>query len=418
LTEKSVNQFDPPQSFLQKQLLEAGQERHVFIGTGMVQTISIYENLTDISQIWIKFQRHAVTTLYQTFQWCSTWQSTVGRSRGVIPQVIVARSASGEVVFILPLQIRKVFGIKILEWHGYPDVNYGYGLFSAAFLPKAHEWFCDNFSSVLDIPAAHDVLALRDMPELISGRVHPLQSAFNIKGANRSYAMDLKPDYGTLYSEKRSAQSRRSIRKRDMRLAACGKITFGLPATLTETHALIDEMFSQKTARLSELGVHGVFGPEEKAFVHGLADETIEGHPLLMQYALKCDGKILAVILGGYHDNTYWTLISSLTGGEARKHSPGDYVLRHMIEACCKSGFSRVDFAAGDYSYKSQWADEIIPLHATLRARNIKGLLCVAAGAALLTIKRLIKQTPFLRQSALQLRRALVGKKIGAAEEI
>jgi CelD/BcsL family acetyltransferase involved in cellulose biosynthesis len=67
-------------------------------------------------------------------------------------------------------------------------------------------------------------------------------------------------------------------------------------------------MFEHQAQRLAEFGVHGVFGVTEKEFVHLLADEQNEGHSFLLPYALKCDGRTLAVTLGGRHREIYWAL--------------------------------------------------------------------------------------------------------------
>jgi CelD/BcsL family acetyltransferase involved in cellulose biosynthesis len=375
-------------------------------------TVSCHDNLQDISQLWLIFQIHASSTLYQTYQWCRSWQNTLGNKYGSFPRILVARDLNGKVIFILPLQVRESFGLQILEWHGYPTVNYGYGLFDREFLSDASMWFAENLIHILELTGPFDVLALNDMPERMDGEKHPLRCVFNVKSANCSYAMRIQTDYKTLYAAKRSSNTHHSNRKKDKKLNALGVLKFGLPHSHEEAHSILNIMFEQKTTRLAESGVHGVFGTAEQEFVHQLVGETNEGKPLLMPYALTCDGKVLAVILGGYANKSCWLLISSLSQGVARKYSPGDYVLRHMIEDCCKLGFEKIDFASGEASYKSHWAEETIGLNATLKAKTLRGFLWVLGTAMALIAKRLVKQTPKLHQLALAFRRLIAGKKL------
>jgi CelD/BcsL family acetyltransferase involved in cellulose biosynthesis len=406
-----LNQFDAKKIFAMSRPLGFGQRTVAAFGNTPPLTVSVHENFSDISYLWHKFQIHTASTLYQTYQWCSTWQRTVGSVNRSSPRILVACDSSGDVVFILPLQMRKSFGLQILEWHGYPTVNYGYGLFNRGFVPNIGLWFTENLALILELAGPFDVLALRDMPERMDGELHPLHSVFNLKAANRSYAMKIHRDFEALYATKRSKDTRHSNRKKDRKLSALGDLKFSLPSSPHDVHAVLDSMFQQKTEQLAENGVHGVFGRVEMAFIHQLAEETIDGKPVLMPFTLTCDGKVMAVILGGYANNSCWLLISSMGQGDARKYSPGDYVLRNMIEDCCKRGLDRIDFASGDANYKAQWAEDMIDLYATFRARNLKGLLWVVAMALSLRTKRHVKQTPGLWKPALVLRRLIAGHK-------
>jgi CelD/BcsL family acetyltransferase involved in cellulose biosynthesis len=411
LIEKNLNQFHVAERFVAGQPSGLGLGTHVVLDTSPTLTISLYDDIADVSQIWLKFQQHAALTFYQTFQWCSNWQQTVGPGRGCSPRILVARDASGKVIFILPFQLREAFGLKILEWHAYPSVNYGYGVFDREFLPIAAPWFAQNLTRILGLIGSYDILSLQDMPMNMEGQPHPLSSHFNMRAANHSYAMDLQADYETLYTSKRSAESRRSNRKRDAKLVAYGDLSFGLPASYLEAHVVLDDMFGHQSRRLAEFGVHGIFDTTEREFVHRLVEDDCDGKPVLMPFVLKCNGETLAVMLGGYFNNCYWALISSLAPGAVRKYSPGDYALRHMIEACCRLGMTRLDFAAGDTGYKPQWADETIELNVALWPQSLLGFFYVLGVAAALTTKRVIKQSPALRSFALQLRRFVAGKK-------
>ncbi len=411
MIDKSLNQFDPSTFFVNSRHVGFGQGLDIaFKGTAAL-SITVHDNLHDISQIWIKFQTHAACTVYQTYQWCNAWQETVGREYGCSPRILMARDQLGKVIFILPLQIRKRNGVKILEWHGYPSINYGYGLFDQFFLRDAGPWFSENLARILEYVGPFDALALQDMPEKMNGNAHPLHNHFRIKAANRSYAMKIQPDFDALYTAKRSPETRRSNRKKDAKLVAIGGLKFGLPATPEEAHCILDTMFVQKKQRLAESGVYGVFEKAERDFIHSLVGETNGGKALLLPYTLICNEKVLAVILAIQSNNSCWLMISSLGSGDVRKFSPGDYVLRHMIEDCCRQGFGRIDFAAGDAVYKSQWAEETISLYTTLHATNWRGLVWVLGAAAVLASKRLIKQTPVLHNSAMFLRRVIAGKK-------
>ena len=100
---------------------------------------------------------------------------------------------------------------------------------------------------------------------------------------------------------------------------------------------------------------------------------------------------------------------------DLRKYSPGDLALRRTIEASCKQGLASFDFAAGDTPYKLHWADDMAPLHAFLAAINLRGLAWVCLMGAATFAKRLVKQSPTLRNAVTSLRTVLLGTRLRRA---
>lgn len=342
--------------------------------------------------------------------WCSTWQETAGDARRTLPRIVIARDQAGQIVFILPLQLRTSFGIRILEWHGAPHCNYGYGLFARGFLPEAAAWFSDHGAELLLLAGPTDAIALTDMPETLFGHPHPLRALFTMRGPNRSYSLALRPDYEGLYAVRRSKESRRTARKKDQALARAGTLDFGLPIGKVATREVLDIMFKQQESRLAEQGVHGVFGDAERRFIHRLAEKQDETQPILLPYCLKCNGEVLAVMLGGSFGGTYWALISSLAPTPLRKYSPGDLALRKAIAAACEAGQKSFDLAAGDTGYKLHWADQVLPLNTTLRATTLPGFGWTAIAVLATFIKHTVKRSPTLRGAAQNIRRWIAGR--------
>lgn len=360
---------------------------------------------------WSGFEPHALSTLYQNSLWCRAWMETVGKARSVWPRIVLARDSGGTLRFILPLQIRRRQGVRVLEWLGSPHHNYGYGLFDPGFMPSATQWFADNWDQLLGEIGGFDAIALTEMPDRIFGAKHPMLGLANLRAANPSFNLALDADFEVLYARKKSAERRRAARKHENALAHAGPVSFGLPGNTTEIHALIDIMFSHQEQRLAELGIHGAFGSPERQFIHRLADLQNDDDPILALYHLTCRGDVLAVLMGGLHGNCYWALISSLAAGPLRKHSPGELALRRTVEACCQRGFTTIDFAAGDSNYKRAWSDEAITMSVILRGSNLLGVAWAGAMAARLLIKRSIKRSPLLLGLSQSLRRLILARR-------
>ncbi len=372
-------------------------------------SLSLERSIEPLEQQWRALERQCHSTLYQSWIWCKAWLDTVAKSNPVDVRIVVIKSASGEAAGILPLQIRRQFGIRVLEWLGAPHITYGHGLFcfGQSLTP---EWLKANWPRIVTLAGPADATFLAEMPAALRGQAHPLKPLFNFTCPNRSYRMALAPNYESLLKSKRSAETMRQYRKRDRAFAGQGRLEFGLPQTRAEVHATLATMFYQQEARLAEHGVHGVFGHAERQFIHRLAELQDSANPILVPFALKFQGEIQAVMLGGLFDNTYWALISSLAGNNLRKYSPGDLALRRTIEACCAQGLSSFDFATGDSEYKSHWADESVELHGILAAANLRGLAWAIAVWASLGVKRAAKQWPVSRRAFNAVRKAFLGK--------
>lgn len=371
--------------------------------------LSVHRTIAEVADEWRRFQRQAAGTLYQNVLWCEAWTETIGAAHGVSPVIVIGREA-GQIRFLLPLQIARRQGVRVLEWLGAPHHNYGFPLLDRS-APQIGPWFADGLARILAAVGGFDAVALTENPHLMAGIANPLAPHFTAAGANLSFAMALSSDFKRLFEAHSDSERRRSLRKKEELLGQSGSLYFGLPESPADLHGLIDTMFRDQEQRLAELGVHDASGPNERRFIHRLASGQDPADPILAPYHLKHGDKVLAVMLGGIYGGTYWALISSLAQGPERRFSPGDIALCRTIAACCARGLTRFDFSAGDAAYKRQWAEERIETSVILQAANLRGLAWAAGFALRLAVKRAIKRSPRLLPWALWLRRLLFARR-------
>lgn len=375
-------------------------------------TIAVDSDLARMRDEWRTLQRDGWTSVYQTHEWCQTWQTHVGEDWSVTPCLVSGRDSRGALRFLLPLGIYSNKGAKVIRWLSHPVATYGLGVFDLAFLDETggsleHCW--DDICRAL--PPA-DAIWLENMPASLDGRRHPLAGAFEFDDANCSYRLDLQNDFDALYARLRPAKSRSRARKRDQKLAEAGDLRFALPGTAKETAKVLNDMFDQQSRRLAEAGIHGVFDDASRQFVHGLAQLPDEPDvPRLMPYELSLDQRTVAVKLGIAFNDTFWAMVSSVDPTGIERLSPGEHALRRTIEACCRIGFARIDMAAGDTGYKQAWASEVVTLHTISRSLNLRGVVWRQSTAALAAGKKAIKNSETLWPLAQKLRGTLLGTK-------
>jgi CelD/BcsL family acetyltransferase involved in cellulose biosynthesis len=340
--------------------------------------------------------------------WCSAWQDTAAKDRDPEVRIVIGHGADGSLRFILPLQIRKAYGVKVLEWMTSPLASYGYGVFDSWGLSiTGQDWFTRNFSAIFGIIGGIDVISLREMPYEMHSRAHPLQDLVNIAAPNCAYAIHLGQDYETLLTRKRSADSRKNIRWRDNKLHSAGDLKFENAFNHQDHHAYLDEMLDDQARRLAESGVTDPFGARERAFFHRLVEVSRTSHTQVSVRRLSLNGQGLSSILAGNHFDTCTDIITSLAQSPHRKFSPGDKVLRCVIADSCKSGHKIFDLSIGVADYKLQWCDETIKLGHMIKANSAKGFAAALLHYCEQSLKRLSKKSLMFRNLYFATRRNL-----------
>ena len=78
--------------------------------------IKVYNKFNNtIKDFWLQLEKNAVQTPFHTFDWIKNWYSIVGHPLYNIKPQIIHISYKEETLAILPLGIRKKFGVKIIE---------------------------------------------------------------------------------------------------------------------------------------------------------------------------------------------------------------------------------------------------------------------------------------------------------------
>jgi CelD/BcsL family acetyltransferase involved in cellulose biosynthesis len=367
----------------------------------------------DVKRDWVELETSGVTTFYQTFAWCTSWYENVGRASNIMPCIVVGRDLMGQIAFILPLQIRQSFGVKLLEWMAQAQNNYGFGLFDSDFFQgPSHKWFAQNAAELFGLMPRFDVINLQNMPDSWNGTANPLATLNHFKAANSSYVTALHDDFNRLHQVKRSSKSISKIRRRDERIEELGKIEFKLEDIGDASQLALREAFAHKEIQLAEMGIHGVYDTPQQDFFSQLVKGGTPSQSHVRVFRLTLNGKTLSTQVGVVYKDCFWLLITSLAPDAPRPLSPGDMLLRKSIEWCCNRGFARFDFSNGEAGYKLIWADNKISLHNYFKARTLRGLPYASTLMAFHALKRRIKNSTTLLGIFNKTRRMVLGRKL------
>jgi CelD/BcsL family acetyltransferase involved in cellulose biosynthesis len=373
--------------------------------------ISVSVSLPAVKAEWQNLERRALCSYFQSYEWCESWIEVFGHKHKTTPLIVVARSLDGETQFILPMQIRRRFGCRILEWLCQPENNYGFGIFSLQN-PKENfaDWFGDNFTKVLATLPTYDVAALENMPLRLLGNANPLVAINRFASADQSFFTNLKPDFDTLHETKRTARSISKIRRRDERLLELGPLELEVSNIASENDDALHEIIHYKSAQLAELGVRNFPAENITTFFKAIQKHNAPVSSLYV-FRLLQSGRTISGLIGARYGDTFWLMILTMAPNGPAQFSPGDYVLRKSIAWACENGLKFYDFGVGYSNYKEHWADNELQLYNYYAAKNLKGLPLAAFFMVYNFTKRIIKNTAAIKSFVFQSRKWLRGKK-------
>ncbi|MEC9368426.1 MAG: GNAT family N-acetyltransferase [Pseudomonadota bacterium] len=380
-------------------------------GAGRV-TIRVSESFDELRDSWLALQRHAVCSYSQSYYWAEGWHRIVAAPEGARAVLIHGRDAQGECRFILPFELGKSSGQRVIRFIGQDHANYNTGLFQPAFASALNRRDIDEIlCAAVDMIGGADAALFCHQPRDIGGYLNPFAHMPHTDSANSGYALKLQSDFKSVYEARVSKNRRSNLTRSERRLASEGPVTVCDAASAAESAALLDVCFAQKRERFAERGIEDSFAEQRyRDFYKEMAALERREDGKLNVSCLKVGEEIAAtrcrVALGGRHND----VISSITSGPLQALSPGQVLLRHQIEQACAAGYIFEDFGAGAAPHKDIWCDSRIALFDSHLALSPKGHALCAYEGLKTRLKHMVKTTPALWETYQDLRKRLRGK--------
>ena len=247
---------------------------------------------------------------------------------------------------------------------------------------------------------------LPNQPDTWGGIANPFAQLRHRPSASAAYGTALPRSAEQLFADKLSKDTRKKLRKKEAKLAACGSITHVVACCEDEQREIIDTFLAQKTERFRARDIESDFdAPEMRDFLLRACAPRGRGIEL---HALRVSGRIVATYGGAGHGGQWSGMFNSITADEEiARSSPGDLLLMRIIDGCCRNGIARFDLGIGEARYKAALCDEAIALFDAYHPVTVKGRAYGALARLWLGAKRRIKRDPRLLRWANRLRRAV-----------
>ena len=367
--------------------------------------LSVHNEFSSMEAVWRRFEQVADGFAFQTFDFLETWYEHIGSKAGFDLQIVVAWGSKAKPLMILPLGIENCGPLKKLGWLGGDLNDYNGPLLAPNFLEHvAPGEFSKLWEDIQAVLPAYDIAELMRQPAMIDGQPNPFLELGTKLNASGAHMTSMGGDFDAYYDEKRTAKAKRHFRSRRKKLEAMGETVYVHPKSAKDIEASVEKLVELKSAALKAMGANDFLAkPGYADFYKALALKSgSEGiaHVSHMEVA----GAYVAGNWGLVHKGRFYYLLASYDGPKFGRFAPGVQALVETMKWAVGRGVDTFDFTIGDERYKHEWCETAIDLHDHLSAESFKGRVALIKTCALLSAKRMIKQTPVLWDSFTKLR--------------
>lgn len=366
--------------------------------------LSCTTHIEDVETAWRQLQESNLATVYQDFNWVSAWLKNLisnNQNSSQLEPVFITVHDAEKPVALFPMCIRNKKSIRILSWLADGHFNYQSGLFDQGFLTALDEdGFLSLWKNIENLLPAYHVLRLTNQPSHISDIESPFRWIERRPSPNSSHQLIFEHhNWDDLLKELRSKSTRKRMRNEESRLSREGNLRWKKVDSEDQLEYYLDELFRQREARFKLLGIELEANPDSyKDFYIELLKESIhDKNPFVSMMVIELDDVVLATILLAEKDEKIYPLINSMTSSEYRKWSPGDYLLRLVIQDACEKKSKLIDFGLSeDSNYKTAWCNNRTEIFESIKGKGPIGKITAGFINSEILLKRKVKQSPKL----------------------
>ncbi|MEP2980984.1 MAG: GNAT family N-acetyltransferase [Lentilitoribacter sp.] len=321
-----------------------------------IRIIDIWSSL----ERWRGLEHNAVMSPYQYSAWILAWYNDTEQNLKSDRRVFAVEGwQEDNLVFILPLQITNVFGIKICKWLGPKYQNLNSGIFSKHWLTNQGDVnFSEVLSQIAELHGDIDIFQLEKQPLEIGSLMNPLAGVgHKMLHPDPIYIAKIDSNFKNWEESKRSKNSRKRLaKKRNALQRIVGSVTIQRVTSSAEVNNAFDTLFSQREqARKTRALPNPVSEVSNLSALKEAAIDGLNSHNGLRVYTMNSSASVLAVNCFITHDERASAILSSMDENLA-KFSVGRLIERDTLELLIIDRFSVVDFGLGDDRYKMEWA--------------------------------------------------------------
>jgi CelD/BcsL family acetyltransferase involved in cellulose biosynthesis len=359
--------------------------------------LSLHHDLASIEADWRAFEASAECTVFQTFDWLSTWFRNIGVHEACQPAIVIGRH-EGTILFLMPFALEGSAKLRKITWLGSFLCNYNGPVLARDFsrrvspLQFAQVW--QDIQALLRHQMGHDIVDLEKMPTTIGEQANPFCSMRVRPHVNDAYMTAVGGDWEAYYAAKRSPSTRKTDRKKRKRLADHGETRFITASSRDDVVRSVDALIDEKRRAYAKLGVANMF--ERPGYRDFFVDLATGAQSSGLTHVSRVDvGEITAAAnFGLMYRGRYYYILAGYDDGELARFGPGAIQLRDVMRYAAEHDCPLFDFTNGDEPYKREWCDVEVGVCDYVAHASWRGALAATSTVAFRQIKRWVKRNP------------------------
>lgn len=370
-------------------------------------TLRVVTNVADAASFWDTLAASAGGSVYQSRRFLEPWITHVAPTLGIVPRLGLVCDSAGAPIAFLPFGALRRGPLQTIVYLGGRDANLNMPLVAAgAMIPcEAVYGLLRDFAKTTS-PRA-DVFVLTNNARHWKGERNPFAPNFATPSPSNAFGATLGNDAAAFLAAHDSRDARKKLRSKAARLATLGDVRVGR-ALPHEVATVVETLLAQKQKLFAGRGIDvGLDGAHVTAFLSDLATRPVDA-PALDLYVLRV-GDTITAVFGGLPHGAHWHgLITSYSMEPAiARCSPGDLLLRALVEDLVRRGMTSFDLGIGEARYKAALCDETVELVDTIVPVTALGRIYASAEKLRLRTKRQVKKTPWAMNAARRMQRFL-----------
>ena len=355
--------------------------------------VEVFTTLAPLEGRWRVFESEANATLYQTYNWVSAWMETMGRRAYVTPFIVRASNERDETTALLPLLLCTSGFINKVMFAGAKDSNLNIGLFREPALWDESAIRALLLQTAVMSPTLPDVFLLLNQPKIWRDQKNPLHVLTHSASPSFAYGNTLANSGEDFLANNLSKERRKKLRHKASRLKSMGDVEMVRAGNGEQARVIITACIAQKEKRFE-------FSPKRSEMLIQFLERGFDQGAVEV-YALYLNQRIIATYIGGAHNGHFSIMMNSFEQDEqVAKSSPGELLLKELVQHLCSLNLTSFDLGIGEASYKQIYCKQTIPLFDVAMPLNAKGHAFGAAFMKGLKLKHHIKSNPTLNAYA------------------
>ena len=317
-------------------------------------------------------ERSEQRTLFMRHEWLHAWFQYFADGRELM--LLLARDGSGKLCGIGPFCVKKEQGLppaRSLAFIGTTRISSEYLdlIVDPAQQAAVRELL---IGAMVDPSAPWDRVRVGDMLESsqllqAAGGLDDGEILVEVDEDKICPRMDL-PDDLESFMQQMSSKNRKMLRQYTRKLEAAGA-AFERIETEQELQGALVDLFRLHKERWTSRGESGNFGDDPVQGFHQQVAADLLASGRLGLYALKAEGKRLAMLYG-FRDGRTFSYFQAGMDPEWANLSPGFVLIGHVVGDAIEHGLRDFDFLRGPERYKQRWTkEERVTRRATLTPR-------------------------------------------------